>query len=191
MTSTEFEGVKLKRWTRAEFERACEILHQERLELVEGDVIDKMGQNRPHSISLALLHGWLITVFGVRFVHQETPIDVAPEDNSTSEPLPDLFVLQRDFTEFRNANPGPDDLHLVIEVSDTTLGFDFHAKGPLYARAGIVEYWLLDIAGRRMIVHREPQDGQYRSRMAYSEEETLAPLAAPAAFLKVADAFAL
>src|SRR5947209_7069527 len=95
--------------------------------------------------------------FGERFVHPESPIDVAPEDNPTNEPEPDLIVLNRDLSNFSSANPRPQDLHLVVEVSDTTLNFDLTIKTALYARAGIVEYWVLDVSGRRLIVHRDPQ----------------------------------
>ena len=191
MTSAELEGVKLKRWTRAEFEQTCLILNQEHLELVEADVIDKQGETQAHAASQPLLYDWLAGTFGAQQVRRAARIDVAPEDNPSNEPEPDLIALNRNCAEL-TSNPGPRDILLVIEVADdSTLGFDFHTKGALYARAGIVEYWLLDIAGRRMIVHREPQEGRYRSRVAYTEDETLAPLAAPAAFLRIADAVAL
>ena len=65
-----------------------------------------------------------------------------------------------------------------MEVSDTTLDFDLRVKGPLYARAGIQEYWVVDLKARRMVVHREPVAGVYQSIEAYSEDESVAPLAA-------------
>lgn len=191
MTSAELEGVRLKRWTRAEFEQTAANLGLEHLELVEADVFDKGGDTPAHAASEALLYERLAGSVGAQRVRRAARIDVAPEDNPRNEPEPDLIVLNRDFAELTN-NPGPQDLLLVIEVAgDSTLGFDFHTKSPLYARAGIVEYWLLDLAGRRMIVHRDPQAGRYRYVVAYSAEEYLAPLAAPAALLRVADAFAV
>ena len=180
-----------KLWTRSECDALSSsgLLENEELELIEGELINKMGKKRPHSISLLLLHEWLLATFGARTVHQETPIDVAPQDNPTNEPEPDLIVLKRDAAQFINQNPRPEDLHLVVEVSDTTLGFDLTTKAALYARAGIVEYWVLDIAVRRMIVHRDPQGGRYTSVAAYGAEESVAPLAAPGSALRVADAF--
>lgn len=127
--------------------------------------------------------------FGERSVLQGAPIDVAPEDNPTSEPEPDLVVLNRDLSHFKSDRPAPKDLRLVIEVADTSLGFDRTTKAALYARAGIVEYWILDIEGRRMIVHRDPQAGQYTSIAAYSFDESVAPLASPESLLSVAEAF--
>jgi Uma2 family endonuclease len=80
-------------------------------------------------------------------------------------------------------------LRLVVEVADSTLGFDLRTKAALYARAGIAEYWVLDIAGRRMIVHRNPQAGTYVSVAAYNEDESVAPLAAPDSCFRIRDTF--
>jgi Uma2 family endonuclease len=175
-----------KRWTRAECERleALGIFDQQRVELIEGELIDKMGKNRPHVDAATMFFGWLIQIFGTRQVNAEAPIDVAPEDNPTNQPVPDLIVLKPEYKGFRSATPQPRDLALVVEVADTTLAFDFTTKAALYARAGIVEYWVLDVSGRRLIVHRDPRDGRYASVTSYSEQESVAPLAAPnSAFL--------
>jgi Uma2 family endonuclease len=148
-----------------------------------------MGKKRPHVISLTLMMAWLAEVFGTRFVNQGAPIDVSPEDNPTNEPEPDVIVLRREFSNFISANPGPEDLWLVVEVADTSLNFDLKKKAALYARAGIVEYWVLDVTGRRMLVHRVPQNGKYSSIVVFSEQESVAPLAAPHTEFRVRDAF--
>ncbi len=132
--------------------------------------------------------------FGEQFVNPEAPIDVAPEDNPTNEPEPDLVVLASPSREFQDANPRPGDLRLVVEISDSTLGFDLTTKAELYARAGIVEYWVIDVAARRLVVHletahRDPREGLYRSITAYGEDETVTPLASPGPEFRVADAF--
>lgn len=180
-----------KLWTRREFDRLSSsgLLDSQRLELIEGELIDKMGKKRAHVNSLTLLYAWLIEIFGARFVNPEAPIDVAPEDNPSNEPEPDLIVLKRDLSHFTNENPRPQDLQLVVEVADSTLRFDLTTKAALYARAGIVEYWVLDIAGRRMIVHRDPQMGRYSYVAAYGGEESVAPLAAPESYFRTKDAF--
>jgi Uma2 family endonuclease len=185
-------GPRRKQWTRAECAslEASGLLSQQHLELVEGELIDKMGKNRPHVNALGAMRDWLIEVFGKRFVNQEAPIDVSPEDNPSNEPEPDIIVLNRDyFKYFRSAKPAPQDLHLVVEIADTTLYFDHTTKAVLYARAGIADYWVLDVSSRRLIVHRRPQSGKYASIMAYNEQESVAPLVAPHAKFKVADAF--
>jgi Uma2 family endonuclease len=184
-------GPRRKRWTRSECARleASGLLDQQHLELVDGELIDKMGKNRPHVNALVMMLAWLQGIFGVRFVNPEAPIDVSPEDNPTNEPEPDIIVLNRDTSLFRSANPGPQDLLLVLEVADTTLRFDLTIKAAVYARAGIVEYWVLDVTGRRLFVHRDPQAGSYSSILVYSEHEAVAPLAAPHAMFKAAHAF--
>ncbi len=180
-----------KRWTRAECMvlQSSGVLDQQHLELVEGDLIDKMGKNRPHVNSVALIVAWLLQVFGKPFVNQDAPIDVAPEDNPTNEPEPDVIVLNRELSNFLAGNPRPKDLHLAVEVSDSTVAFDLTVKAALYARAGIVEYWVLDINKRRLVVHRNPGQGRYESIVAYAENEPVSPLAAPHAEFRAAFAF--
>ncbi len=75
----------------------------------------------------------------------EAPIDVSPNDNPTNEPVPDLIVLNHDSATIVSGNPQPSDLNLIVEISDSTL-FDLTTKAWLYARAGILEYWVLDVA---------------------------------------------
>src|SRR5580704_6524546 len=92
-----------KRWNRAECERleaAC--IDLQHVELIEGELIVKMSKNPPHVDAAALLLGWLIQVFGARFVNIEAPINVAPQDNAINEPVPDIIVLKPEFTGFRS-----------------------------------------------------------------------------------------
>lgn len=81
--------------------------------------------------------------------------------------------------EFNKSNPGPDDLLLVVEVSDSSLAFDLRKKAQLYARAGIIEYWVVNVNRQRLIVHRDPSDGAYTSITEYAGSEQVTPVAAP------------
>lgn len=179
-----------KRWTRTECAALEEsgIWDQQHLELVQGELISKMGKNRPHVNTLTRLYGWLVQVFGPDFVNPEAPIDVAPEDNPTNEPEPDIIVLRKDLSQFVS-NPRPEDVLLVVEVADSSRQFDLTVKAQLYARAGIPEYWVADTTTRRIYVHRDPGSGKYRSVEIYSGEETVSPLNAPHAQFLVATAF--
>jgi Uma2 family endonuclease len=181
-----------KRWTREQCAplEASGLLEQERLELVDGELISKMGKNRPHVNALAMMYRRLMHIFGESFVNSEAPIDVSPEDNPTNEPEPDLIVLNREYTSFRAGNPQPQDLSLVVEIADSTLAFDLSTKARLYARAGIIEYWVLDVERRRLIAHRDPLSGKYATVTVYSEHEPIAPLAAPAAEFRPSQALA-
>jgi Uma2 family endonuclease len=138
-----------------------------------------MGMNRPHSMSVTLVSNLLSTVFGGEFVQSQVPIDVAPPDNSTSEPEPDAFVLNRNIREITHSNPQPADIALIVEVADSSLALDLTTKAGLYARAAIADYWVLDVNARRLIVLRDPQNGAYASVVAYESTETIAPLACP------------
>jgi Uma2 family endonuclease len=171
-----------KRWTREQCAmlEATGVFEQEKLELVDGELISKMGKNRPHVNAFTWMHLWLLKTFGKQFVNAGAPIDVSPGDNVWNEPEPDLIVLKREFATFES-NPQPQDLDLVVEIADSTLKFDVTFKAALYARAAIAEYWALDVAGKRLIVHRSPVSGTYTSVAAYGENEIVAPLAAPKA----------
>lgn len=179
-----------KRWTRAECValEASGLWDQQRLELVQGELISKMGKNRPIVNTLTRIQGWSVQIFGLDYVNPGAPIDVTPEDNPTNEPEPDVIVLRKELSHFRS-NPPAEDVLLVVEVADSSLNFDLTVKVRLYARAGIPEYWVADIGTRRIYVHRDPASGQYGSVVVYSDQETIAPLAAPHAEFLVGTAF--
>ena len=125
-----------KRWTREECValEALGIWDQQHLELIEGELISKMGKKRPHANAIAVLHAWLLRVFGEKYVNQEAPIDVAPENNPTNEPEPDLIVFFQALWRIRKqpttggSSPGRGDFGL-----DSELRFD-HQGPTLCAR---------------------------------------------------------
>jgi Uma2 family endonuclease len=80
-------------------------------------------------------------------------------------------------------------VELAVEVADRTLEFDMTVKAGLYAWAALKEYWVVDVRGRRVIVHRSPGDGRFASIMAYGEGEYVSPPAQPEARIEVASAF--
>lgn len=169
------------RWTRADCEDfvARGLLTPGKFELIDGEIIRKIGQKRPHSAGVGRLFAWCLSVYSGDFVQTQATIDLSPEDTPTSEPEPDVFALRRSFAYFQNHYPGPADIALVAEVSDSTLAFDLSTKAGLYARAGIAEYWVLDVVGRNLTIHREPAEGVYQSVIRYAADETVAPLGKP------------
>ena len=187
-----FPNAPRKRLTRAD--RAIlemnGLLDQAGVELIEGDLIEKMPKNWLHIHALVTLQYWLARAFGNEFVAPEASINVAPEDNPTSEPEPDLVVLKLPTKEFKgSAKPGSEDLHLIVEVSGATLDFDSTVKAALYARARIPEFWVLDLEGRQMGVYRDPRQGAYQSIVPYGEKESVSPLSAPDAQFVVGSPF--
>jgi Uma2 family endonuclease len=74
--------------------------------------------------------------------------------------------------EYEKRHPRGDEILLVVEVSDTTLGFDRSRKAVLYATAGVREYWVLDLVHRVLVVHRQPDGSTYRLAQIFSESDT-------------------
>jgi Uma2 family endonuclease len=132
---------------------------------------------------------WLSEAFGKQFINPEAPIDVSPSDNSRNEPEPDLIVLKRPSTNFASGNPKPEDVALLVEIADSSLRFDLTVKAVLYARAGIADYWVLDVVAQQLYCHREPDGVRYQSVVVYGEGETVCPLAKPEAEFRVGIAF--
>lgn len=165
-----------KTWTREECAayECAGLWKGQHYELIEGELIDKMGKKRRHVQAARSVAHALEQIFRWDLIATEAPINVAPEDNPASEPEPDIYVAKT--RDWPGDNPKPEHLILVVEISDSTLAFDLGVKAGLYARAGIVEYWALDLNGRRLIVHREPSGSVYKSVVAYSESESVAPL---------------
>ena len=169
-----------KVWTREEAHLLVDLgfPNAEKLELINGELIEGFGKNHPHVLWENLTLAWLHAIFGSEFVRFEAPTDVSAEDNPTNEPEPDLVVTKKSIREY-TTTPSPTDLQLVIEISDSTVKFDRSVKADLYARAKIVEYWMIDIPGNQVLVHRDPRDGKYQTVMSARSDETISPLAKP------------
>ncbi|MBL8232099.1 MAG: Uma2 family endonuclease, partial [Bryobacterales bacterium] len=158
-------------------------------ELLNGELIPKMSKKRPHSIVVNLLLDLLKDAFGKRHVEQEATIDVRGEDSQINAPEPDLIVLRRPDHEIRTSYPQPTDIALVVEISDSSISTDLRHKAQLYARAGITDYWVVDINVRRVIVHRKPTPKGYVSALIYSSGESISPLEKPGAEIAIDSLF--
>lgn len=115
-------------------------------------------------------------------VRVQTPITLPPR----SEPEPDIAVVRRNQDRYRTHHPGPADIHLIIEISDTTLAYDRGIKLALYAAASIPEVWIADLIGRRLFLHRRPSGRVYED-VSVITEGTVAPEAFPELAIRVAE----
>ena len=176
------------RFTRSQCEtmRECGIL-EGRYELIDGEIISKMGQKPPHRKTLIFLHLWLISVFGGLFVQTQATIDIGNADPEHNDPDPDAAVTLEPTTFYSDRNPGPKDLLLVCEVSDSPVRFDKTKKAALYALAGIQEYWILDIPQRQLFIHRDPTAAGYTKLIVCSADDQASTLARPDSPVSVAD----
>ena len=180
-----------KLWTREEvaFFESHEAFAGKHYELIEGELLDRMGKKPPHLYVLRQLVLALGDLFGARRILHEANVEVAIADRPTSLPEPDVVALTQNFDAFLGRYVEPHEIALVVEVSDTSLAFDLRTKARLYARAAIAEYWVVDINARCVIVHREPVEGCYESVVSFGSGERIAPLAALDRTFAVDDAF--
>jgi Uma2 family endonuclease len=181
-------AVDVRRWTRQEYERmAAAGLFQpeERLELIEGTIYRMTPQSSRHAVAIQLIEEALRRAFppGCSF-RVQMPLALG----DFSQPEPDLAVVSGAPRDHLAAHPGT--ALLVVEVADRSLPYDRTEKLSLYARAGIPEYWLVDIQERTLAVHRDPAGGAYRSRALLRAGDAVAPLACPEGTLPVADLLA-
>lgn len=179
-------------WTRQEFRRLAELgmfAPNERIELIEGEFIEKMSQNPPHSIAMTLASEVMQRIFHTgHHVRVQCPFVVS----NISQPEPDIAVVSGEVRDYLAEHP--DVAALLIEVSDYTLAADRSTKASLYARAGIADYWVLNLIDRVLEIHRQPapMEGQlygyhYRSITRHTETDIVFALAAPQSEIRVAD----
>lgn len=171
------------RWTRATFHWLCEsgVLGDGHHELIDGEIISTMP-NEPHLFVNSLLFLALIQIFGEDFTRMGGSLAIS----DTQEPQLDVAVTRHSITDYLTSGiPGPEEFVLVVEVSSATLHKDKTEKALLYAQAAIPEYWVVDIAGRRVQVYRDPVAGEYQSVQSYDETQDVSCLAAPEALLLV------
>ncbi|HEY5839334.1 MAG TPA: Uma2 family endonuclease [Pyrinomonadaceae bacterium] len=130
-----------------------------RVELIEGEIIEMSPIASRHAACVKLLNLILIQQVGVdAIVSTQDPIRLS----DLSEPQPDVALLKFRQDYYRDGHPRPDDVLLVIEVSDTTVQYDRHTKMPLYARAGISEALLFNLPDDRLEYFSRPEMGEYQ-----------------------------
>ena len=183
-------AVHIKRWTRREYDRMAEagiFSPDDRVQLIDGDIVTMTPQNSPHSAAIGKTQRALERLFGTNvWVRVQMPFIVDPD----SEPEPDLVVDPGVPDDYRDEHPRS--ALLVVEVSDTTLSLDRDRKRAVYARAGIREYWIVNLAERCLEVYRDPvaspgQAGLYRSSQKLAPADSIAPLATRETTVAVVD----
>jgi Uma2 family endonuclease len=165
-----------KRFTRSEVDRMQELgfFEGQRYELIEGELIDKMGQNPPHAQAIRRVFARLLTLFSRELIQVQAPMECADVDRDRSLPEPDVAILAQDKEEFGTRHPRGDETVLVVEVADASLRQDLTVKRSLYARASVSEYWVLDLPSRRLIIHRRPANGEYTEVFSLIETASVA-----------------
>jgi len=174
-------------FSREEYYRLAEhdiLTPDERTELIYGRVIARMSpMGRPHSVCVIKTMDALVAAFGGG--HAVEP-QMSIQLGNGREPQPDVMVLRGASEDYADA-PQASDILLLVEVSDSTLRYDRGTKATMYATEGIADYWLPNLRARTLEVRRRPEGGGYLSLDVCQEGETVAPLHAPDAPVRVAD----
>lgn len=181
----------LRRWKRVEYARLVDlgVFDRDAVELIGGQLVvaEPHGTYHASSISAAdyavravLPPGWIVRI--------QLPVSLDDE----SEPEPDLAVVAGrpvDYSESHPTRPA-----LLVEVAESSLYFDRHHKGSLYARAAIQDYWIVNTADRLLEVYRDavPDSSaaygwRYRSVTSLTRADVVAPLAFPFARISVTE----
>lgn len=160
-------------FTVAEYDRMGEtgiLTEDDRVELVEGEIIEMSPIGRRHAACVARLTN-LFTRLLIEnaIVWVQNPIVL----NDYSEPQPDITLLRRRDDFYEHSLPTPSDVLLVVEVADTTLEYDRQIKVPLYARAGIAEVWIVNLVDEQIEIYSDPVNEAYQSRREARRGETI------------------
>lgn len=167
-----------KKFTLDEYHRLEELgffSPDERVELIRGEIIQMPTKKTPHSVCNTLLVQELIILLGRRaIVRGQEPI-ILPAD---SEPQPDVVIANNSPDNYISSHPYPENVLLVIEISDSTLSYDRTTKLSLYAEDGISHYWIFNLVDNCLEIYNEPfQDMQgkfsYRLRQVALPNETV------------------
>lgn len=166
------------RWTVEEYQRLGEtgFFHEDdRVELLNGDIVIMAPIGIRHVKAVRNLNRVMVLQYdGRALVDVQSPVII----DGHSEPQPDILLLHPN-AKSRDSLPIPEDVLVLIEVAESSLAYDLKDKRQAYARAGIVEYWLLDLTKSQMYVFRDPTSEGYCSEKIVAADESIAPLAFP------------
>ncbi len=187
ISSMTTETISKKLFTADEYFRMWEvgILPEEgRFELIRGEIIEMPIPGRPHRSLVDRLNHLFSLALGrsaIVRVQNAVPLD------THSVPFPDLTLLQPRPDFYSASEAEPEDVLLVVEVSDTSVWYDANVKAPVYASAGIAEYWQLNVQKEVVIVRTNPVEGEYRTVQILHRGENLRPVRLPGVTFTVDD----
>ena len=161
------------RFSVADYRRMGEtgvLTSEDRVELLEGWIVEKMNLNPPHAVSVMLSNELLSKVLPAGW-HSRVQMPITTTD---SEPEPDLAIVRGITRDYAHRHPTADDIALVVEVADSSLTRDRY-KRSIYGRAGVACYWIVNLAERKVEVYSEPtgaaEEAGYRRQEDFSDSQ--------------------
>ncbi|MEI2577956.1 Uma2 family endonuclease [Scytonema sp. PRP1] len=167
-----------KRFTIAEYDRLAKLgffSEDDRVELINGQIILMVSKGKPHSVCETRLARELYKLVGERAtLRGQQPIII----REYSEPEPDSVIVKNREDDYLSTHPHPDDILLLIEISDSSLKYDQEVKLPIYAEAGVSDYWIFNLVDNCLECYNEPyQDLQgkfgYRRKFIFLPNESV------------------
>lgn len=176
-----------RRFSVAEYDRLAEVgilTEDDRVELIDGEIIDMSPIGRWHASTMVRLTAIFVRVAGdSALVSVQNPLRLSED----SEPRPDLMLLRPKPDFYASGHPKPEDVFLLVEVTDSSAEYDREVKLPRYAQAGIAEVWLFGSENGAITVYRDPSPEGYRTVAVRRRGEWLSPVALPGRELAVAE----
>jgi Uma2 family endonuclease len=166
---------RVHRFTIEQYERMGELgflTTRDRVELLEGWIVDKMTQYPPHATTIDLLVDAVRAVLPTEWIVR----DQKPIHANSSMPEPDVAIVPGPRRRYAKRHPAARDVALVIEVADTSLEEDRERKGRIYAAARIPVYWIVNIPDGLVEVYTQPRTGKapsYRRRQDFTRKGEL------------------
>jgi Uma2 family endonuclease len=180
---------KVRTWTVEEYHRMLSagiLAEDERVELLSGQILEMSPQEPPHSATNRRTSRYLDRLLAeIADVRTQLPITLRPD----SEPEPDIAIVRLDAKEYADHHPSVPEIFWAIEISDTTLRKDRQQKALIYARAGILEYWVLDIKNRLAYIFRNPSADGYRWEQQLTPGDSICPVAFPSLEIALTELF--
>lgn len=159
-------------WSLERYHNAIEagvLTEYDAVELIHGHLVKKMPISDDHAAVVESFVKYFVSLFGFTYRYRsENPVPIL----KNSEPEPD-FVIAKEI-KGKQRHPRPDEIFLIIEVAHSTLQYDRKVKGPIYAQAGIPEYWIINLKSRQIEVHQSPRiaDATYGNIVSYEAGTT-------------------
>jgi Uma2 family endonuclease len=159
----------------------------DRIELIEGEMLNMAPIGPKHAtVAGRLARLFMLAVNDAAIVSCGRPVNLG----DFSDPQPDVMLLKPRQDDYSDTHPNAAEVLLLIEVSDSTLGFNQSTKLALYARYGVSEYWVVDVEGKRIVVYREPSAKGYVRKLEVSAPNAISPQAFPGVEVAVREMFA-